>query len=152
MDVETPPLTSFIGPSNIIMMAESHAVHRVDLESRASEYNSSAYARFSAGATISPQELNAARSECSRLTAAMERAMDGLDILLLPTSLGRPGRLDDPPRRVFTRPFSVTGQPALAVPARRAGRRIPLSLQIVGRRFDDRTVLAAGHAIESLFG
>ena len=48
----------------------------------------------------------------------------------------------------FTYPFNLTGQPALSVPLGLTGNGLPMGLQIVGARFDDARVLAAGHAFE----
>jgi aspartyl-tRNA(Asn)/glutamyl-tRNA(Gln) amidotransferase subunit A len=48
----------------------------------------------------------------------------------------------------FTYPFNMTGQPACSVPAGFTADRLPVGLQIVGRRFDDVTVLRAAHAFE----
>jgi aspartyl-tRNA(Asn)/glutamyl-tRNA(Gln) amidotransferase subunit A len=48
----------------------------------------------------------------------------------------------------FTYPFNVTGQPACSVPAGFTKARLPVGLQIVGRRFDDATVLRAAAAFE----
>ena len=48
----------------------------------------------------------------------------------------------------FTYPFNLTGQPALSVPLGIASNGLPMGLQIVGARFDDARVLAAGHAFE----
>jgi aspartyl-tRNA(Asn)/glutamyl-tRNA(Gln) amidotransferase subunit A len=44
----------------------------------------------------------------------------------------------------FSYPFNMTGQPALSVPCGFASNGLPIGLQIVGARFDDRTVLRAG--------
>ena len=49
----------------------------------------------------------------------------------------------------FTYPFNLTGQPAASVPAGFTSEGLPVGLQIVGRRFADRTVLAASHAFEA---
>ncbi|WP_049935232.1 amidase [Haloplanus natans] len=46
-----------------------------------------------------------------------------------------------------TAPFDVTGHPALSVPAGTADG-LPVGLMLVGERFDDATVLRAGHAFE----
>jgi aspartyl-tRNA(Asn)/glutamyl-tRNA(Gln) amidotransferase subunit A len=43
---------------------------------------------------------------------------------------------------------NVTGHPALAVPSGRDGGGLPTSVQAIGRRWDDRRVLAAGATIE----
>ncbi|HTY79423.1 MAG TPA: amidase [Candidatus Bathyarchaeia archaeon] len=48
----------------------------------------------------------------------------------------------------FTYPFNMTGQPACSVPAGFTAEKLPVGLQIVGRRFDDATVLRAAHAFE----
>ena len=49
----------------------------------------------------------------------------------------------------FTYPFNLTGQPALTVPAGRTAAGLPVGLQIVGRRYDEATVLRAGAAFEA---
>jgi len=48
----------------------------------------------------------------------------------------------------FTYPFNVTGQPAASVPCGFTRSGLPIGLQIVGRRFDDATVLRAAAAFE----
>ena len=49
---------------------------------------------------------------------------------------------------VFTYPFNLTGQPAISVPCGFTKAGLPVGLQIVGRRFDDVTVLRAAAAFE----
>ena len=48
----------------------------------------------------------------------------------------------------FTYPFNVTGQPAASVPCGWTDDGLPIGLQIVGRRFEDGTVLRAAAAFE----
>ena len=48
----------------------------------------------------------------------------------------------------FTYPFNMTGQPAASVPCGFTKDGLPIGLQIVGRRFDDATVLRASAAFE----
>jgi aspartyl-tRNA(Asn)/glutamyl-tRNA(Gln) amidotransferase subunit A len=49
----------------------------------------------------------------------------------------------------FAYPFNFTGQPAASVPAGFTPAGLPVGLQIVGRRFDDVTVLRAAAAFEA---
>ncbi len=49
----------------------------------------------------------------------------------------------------FTYPFNLTGQPAATVPCGYSAEGTPVGLQIVGRRFDDQSVLRASAAFES---
>jgi aspartyl-tRNA(Asn)/glutamyl-tRNA(Gln) amidotransferase subunit A len=48
----------------------------------------------------------------------------------------------------FSFPFNLTQQPAASVPCGYASNGLPVGLQIVGRMFDDRGVLAAAYAYE----
>jgi aspartyl-tRNA(Asn)/glutamyl-tRNA(Gln) amidotransferase subunit A len=50
---------------------------------------------------------------------------------------------------VMTPLFNLTGQPAATVPCGFTGDGLPIGLQIVGRRFDEATVLRASAAFES---
>jgi aspartyl-tRNA(Asn)/glutamyl-tRNA(Gln) amidotransferase subunit A len=50
----------------------------------------------------------------------------------------------------YTRPFNMTGQPAISVPAGRLKNGLPIGIQIVGPRFGDALVLAAAAAYERL--
>ncbi|MFP6649787.1 MAG: amidase family protein, partial [Pirellulaceae bacterium] len=50
----------------------------------------------------------------------------------------------------FTYPINLTGQPAASVPAGWTGENLPVGLQVIGRRFDDRTVLRVARVVEQL--
>jgi aspartyl-tRNA(Asn)/glutamyl-tRNA(Gln) amidotransferase subunit A len=47
-----------------------------------------------------------------------------------------------------TGPFDLTGQPSLTIPCGFTASGLPLALQIVGKPFDEATVLQIGHAYE----
>ena len=51
-----------------------------------------------------------------------------------------------------TIPFNVTGHPAMSVPVGLAPNGLPISVQIVGRPFDEAMVFRIGRAIEHLSG
>jgi len=46
--------------------------------------------------------------------------------------------------------FNLTGQPAATVPCGLTSDGLPIGLQIVGRRFDEATVLRASAAFEAI--
>jgi aspartyl-tRNA(Asn)/glutamyl-tRNA(Gln) amidotransferase subunit A len=52
----------------------------------------------------------------------------------------------------FTAPFNVTGQPALAIPTGMTADGLPLSMQIIGKPFDEATVFQAAAAYEDARG
>ncbi|MBI4337162.1 MAG: hypothetical protein HY683_04950 [Chloroflexi bacterium] len=48
----------------------------------------------------------------------------------------------------LTRPCNFTGTPAVSVPCGFDSRGLPIGLQIMGRAWDEATVLKAAHAYE----
>jgi len=49
---------------------------------------------------------------------------------------------------VFTVTANLAGLPAISVPAGLSGEELPLGLQVIGKAFDEETVLRVGRAIE----
>jgi aspartyl-tRNA(Asn)/glutamyl-tRNA(Gln) amidotransferase subunit A len=49
----------------------------------------------------------------------------------------------------FTGPFNFLGWPAATVPVGRSAEGLPLGLQLVGKPWDEATVLRAAYAIET---
>jgi len=83
-------------------------------------------------------------------------AFGKVDALLMPTApsaaFALDEKTDDPVAMylndVFTVPVSLAGLPALVVPAGLDSQGLPLGLQIVGRPFDEETVLKVGGVME----
>jgi aspartyl-tRNA(Asn)/glutamyl-tRNA(Gln) amidotransferase subunit A len=96
----------------------------------------------------------------TELFDAVQDVFDDHDLLVTPTTSALPFGNDDPgPTEVDgteidplsgwfpTWPFNLTGHPAASVPAGFADG-LPVGMQVVGRRFADDDVLAAGAAVE----
>ena len=83
-------------------------------------------------------------------------AFERCDVLLTPATpcaaFGIGAKTADPVSMylndVFTVPVNLAGLPAIAVPAGLSHDGLPLGLQIIGKAFDEATVLRAGRAIE----
>jgi aspartyl-tRNA(Asn)/glutamyl-tRNA(Gln) amidotransferase subunit A len=50
----------------------------------------------------------------------------------------------------FTRPFNLSGHPACSVPCGFTAAGLPIGMQLVGRPFDEATVLRAADAYQRL--
>lgn len=81
--------------------------------------------------------------------------LDGVDVLVTPTTSALPTRSDGETSAesltLFarnTRPFSMPGLPAISVPAGFSVEGLPIGLQIIGRPFDELSVLRVAHAYE----
>ena len=92
----------------------------------------------------------------ARIAADFDAAWQRCDAILTPTApsaafaIGE--KMDDPVAMylndVFTVPASLAGLPAISVPAGLSTDGLPLGLQVIGRAFDEATVLRAGRALE----
>ena len=83
-------------------------------------------------------------------------AFENVDVLLTPTAptaaFGQNEKPSDPVQMylndIFTVPASMAGVPAMSVPVSLDSQGLPLGLQLIGRHFDEETVIAAGAALE----
>jgi aspartyl-tRNA(Asn)/glutamyl-tRNA(Gln) amidotransferase subunit A len=53
---------------------------------------------------------------------------------------------------VFTLPVNLAGLPAISVPCGLDASALPIGLQLIGRPFEEQTVLTAAYAYERLRG
>ncbi|MEL6486672.1 MAG: Asp-tRNA(Asn)/Glu-tRNA(Gln) amidotransferase subunit GatA [Pseudomonadota bacterium] len=89
-----------------------------------------------------------------------EQAWESCDLILAPTTPTASfplGSLNEDPltmylNDVFAVPASLAGLPAMSVPATMTPEGLPLGLQLVGKPFDEQTVLDAGLAIQQRSG
>ena len=86
-------------------------------------------------------------------------AFHDVDVLLTPTTPSAAfavADVDDPVAMymndIFTVPASMAGLPGLSVPAGFSSDGLPLGLQIIGKPFDEASVLRMGQAIEDAAG
>ncbi|HUK11063.1 MAG TPA: Asp-tRNA(Asn)/Glu-tRNA(Gln) amidotransferase subunit GatA [Stellaceae bacterium] len=90
------------------------------------------------------------------IASDFSEAFKTVDVILTPTApsaafpIGE--RSDDPVAMylndVFTVPGNLSGLPGLSVPAGLSAEQTPLGLQVIGRAFDEATVLRVGGVIE----
>ncbi len=158
-DVTLPPYALFAACGRVIMMAEAFAIHEADLRTRLMDYGALTRQRFLLGATLSASDLVQALRVRRELVDATNAMLGRYDALLTASALAVAPRFDavpDPNRidltPMQTIPFNVTGHPAMSVPTGKGGGGLPLSLQVVGRPFDEATVLRIGRALERSTG
>ncbi len=99
-----------------------------------------------------PEGAESARADRQRLHAAFK----DVDVLLTPTApnaafaIGE--NMDDPIAMylndVFTVPVNLAGLPGISIPAGLNADGLPLGLQLIGRAFDEETLLRAAAAVE----
>lgn len=118
-----------------------------------------AFARI--GGLISQRRIDAIRAAEPALAARVQSVFDSVDVVITPGAATGPSRVGQYQRRgavstlasvaarvPFQAMFNVTGQPAAVVPWGLDGNGIPTSIQLVGRPFDEATLLSLSAQIE----
>ena len=152
--VELPRLQEFAAVNRIILQSEAWAVHGQWLRTRPEDYGKLGRQRLLAGAFVTAEDYVQAQRRRRRMIAEVEEVFRGVDLLLTASAMDPPCRIDDEEaiKRTYPRqaraPFNITGHPALAMMAGLSKAGLPLSLQLVGRYWDELTVLKAAAAFE----
>ncbi|MBY0318417.1 MAG: amidase [Reyranella sp.] len=151
--ITLPPLEQFDDVKKTIAISELFTIHSADLRTRPELFGASLRYRIIAGGLVRAEDYIQAMRLRTDLARSLQAVLSTVDVLMLPT--GEPaGKLEPVPHSsLFTRPsltaaFNVGGNPALSVCSGFDARGLPFSLQIVGRLFDEATVLRAGDAYE----
>ena len=152
--VTLPSLNEFSGINRVILCSEAWSIHAPWLRDRPGEYGQLSRRRLLPGAFMTAGDYVGAQRRRLELIAAVEDALREYDVLLCASSMDPSSRMDDPEEtaRTYPRqarsPFNVTGHPALAMMAGLSSGGLPVSVQFVGRYFDDATVLRVAAAYE----
>jgi aspartyl-tRNA(Asn)/glutamyl-tRNA(Gln) amidotransferase subunit A len=151
IDVELPPTLEVMGDAhNIIRICEAASYHEPLLAAKADMYGPSSVRRdVEAGALITAGQYLRAQKMRKVFVKQMLALFSDFDVMMTPETVpaGEQSRARLNPHP----PFNDTGFPGMAVPAgfSTEPRGLPLSIQIVGKPFDEETVYAAGHAYET---
>jgi aspartyl-tRNA(Asn)/glutamyl-tRNA(Gln) amidotransferase subunit A len=96
----------------------------------------------------------------ARIAEDFEQAYKQVDVILTPATPGPAfaigEKMDDPIAMylndVFTVPVNLSGLPGISVPAGLTADGLPLGLQLIGRAFDEETLLRAADVLERAAG
>ena len=149
--------------SMAIVGSEALAYHGEFLRTRASEYDPDVARRLRLSAFIGGAHYVRAQQVRALVRDEVDAVLARRDVLLAPSTpivapaVGeRQAMLGDGPSEVrsalirFTRPFNLSGHPACALPCGFTDGGLPMGMQLVGRPFDEATVLRAADAFQCL--
>jgi aspartyl-tRNA(Asn)/glutamyl-tRNA(Gln) amidotransferase subunit A len=148
-----------------IVLAEAAAYHGATLESMPERYVAGVRTRLEMGRYVTGEDYVRAMRGRDAITSAVDRALNGLDALILPAlaipapSLGE-ATVDvdgsaEPVRGItlrLTQTFNLSGHPAVSIPMGRTPEGLPAGLQMVGHPRATRDLLRAALACEAQIG
>jgi aspartyl-tRNA(Asn)/glutamyl-tRNA(Gln) amidotransferase subunit A len=153
-------LTSVI--ESILITAEPAAYHEDNLRNRGDDYGDDVRALLEAGATFSAVHYIKAQRIRAIIQKEFAEAFRKIDVFALPaaaapaTPIGaetvKLGGMEVNIGMAYLRfacPFNLTGLPAISVPCGLSEGGLPIGLQLVGRAFDEATVLRAAYTFEA---
>ena len=159
-EVELPMLQEYWAAASQVVIAEAAAYHKEHMAQRAQDFGESVRQRIQIGLDMSATDyVSGARVRDEARRTADDVLLNGLDLLAMPSTINTAATIesattDDPTLGLtwLTAPFNVTGQPAISIPCGFTDDNLPVGLQLIGRRFDERTVLRAAHTFEMQAG
>jgi aspartyl-tRNA(Asn)/glutamyl-tRNA(Gln) amidotransferase subunit A len=148
--------------NNPIVRAECAVTHADLLHARPGELQPVVRSRAESGLRVSAVDyVQALRRRPVLAREFIAAAFAEADVLVTPTTaepaptyaVAKSGTVEDVVARMsaftrFTRIFNTVGLPALSLPCGFTSTGLPVGLQIVGRPFDEATVLRVAHAYE----
>ena len=160
-EVSIPSIQHVIASSTAIIAAEAYEIHAQTAQTRSQDYSPDVRTRLLLGACVQASHYLKAQRFRALLRQEMLDVLDRVDALITPTTVLVASKIDEPTVRIddqefvvaahiarATRPFNMTGLPAISVPCGFTPEGLPIGLQIVGRPFEETTVLHVAYAYE----
>jgi aspartyl-tRNA(Asn)/glutamyl-tRNA(Gln) amidotransferase subunit A len=161
IDVELPSPAEAVPALLAILTPEATVYHLPWLRERPDDYSQAVRERLELGAITPAVSYIQGQRLRRRITDDFLAAMDGVDLLAMPTgpTAATPLKGDlvtseeaDPALLAslinYTGPLDLTGFPAVSIPCGFTAGGLPVGLQLVGLPFAEDQVLAAAHAYE----
>ena len=143
-DRELPDdFNNLIDAHPIVMNHESARALGWELENARDQISEGLLERLTFGLSRTAEQIANAYAVFERTQRAFPDAMDGLDVLITPSAPGEaPNGLEWTGDPAFNSIWTSLHVPCVTVPAGLGPNGMPLGIQIVGRRGDDKAVLA----------
>jgi aspartyl-tRNA(Asn)/glutamyl-tRNA(Gln) amidotransferase subunit A len=166
-EVSIPSIEQAPAMATTIMFAEAAEFHEDWMRTRPQDYGIDVRRTLEAGMLTPAMHYVRAQRARAVVLAETLAALENRIALVAPTAAIPAPRIDvggraltssgEPVNMVtavlrFTAPFNLTGQPALALPIGLSSEGLPLSMQIIGRPFDEVNVFQLAAAYEEARG
>lgn len=146
---------------SIIMSAEGASTHLNLLRQRSKDLDPEVRARLETGAMTPAIHYIKAQRARAAFNEQVLQVLEQVDVLLTPTTSIAAPKIEDSTVLIngksepamlllskMTRPFNLCGLPTISLPCGFTSEGLPIGLQLVGRPFDEMTILKLAYAFE----
>lgn len=152
VEVDIPSIKQVQSAAMNIMMGEMLAVHKSWLDTCPDDYGSDVRMFLNNAKQLQLLDYLQAQRNCQTFVDDFLNALSEVDILLTPaTPLTAPtaDNYEDALRLTnFTVQTNLTGMPSLSMPCGFSSSGMPVNMQLIGRPFDEATLLGIGYVYE----
>src|SRR5215213_395911 len=147
--IDLPELEPLRLLNSAILAIEASAYHLPNLRTRLGDYGEFPRQRLLAAFAYDSRAFMRAQQARAALRRSCDAIFERIDLLSTPAQpdvaplLGSLGSL------MFTEPFNILGWPAISVPSGTSADGLPFGLQLVGKPWDEATVLRAARVVEA---
>jgi aspartyl-tRNA(Asn)/glutamyl-tRNA(Gln) amidotransferase subunit A len=153
-EVQLSPLQDWIACGSLISIVERAAAYEEWARTRLPDFGERMRSRLMLSAFVSGVDYLQAVRRRRELRAELQAAMTGLDVVLTAVLPGEAPKIDDVPKwdlfqqPSFMMPFNVAGYPAMSICSGFGAGELPVAIQLVGKPFQEATVLRVADAFE----
>ena len=157
-EIDLDPIVDYASTNRVILLSEAYAIHEKWLQERPGDYGDLARERLMPGAFFRAIDYVNAMRQREVLRRKVNACMASVDVAITASSMEPACPIEDADLcgKLYSRqaraPFNITGSPAIAVPTGFASTGLPLSMQIIGKPFDEKTVYRVARAYEKETG
>lgn len=155
-EVTLPHAEDAFKAGTLTILCEGATYHADHLVSRPEAFSPQCRADFELGRLYKATDYIQAQRLRRHLMNEVAKVMAPIDALVMPTSpiTATPAEGNPPDHPVYrvrnTIPFNFLGLPCISIPCGFSGEGLPIGLQIIGKAFDEATVLQIAHAYEQV--
>jgi Asp-tRNA(Asn)/Glu-tRNA(Gln) amidotransferase A subunit family amidase len=148
VEINLPILRTMWALGGALLAQEALAYHLPNLRTRLHDFGEFMRLRILAAFAYPPGAFVRGQQLRGVLRQQANTIFEQVDLLSTPSMPAGAPPLGAISPTFFTMPFNLLGWPALTVPCGADAQGLPLGLQLVGRSWDEATVLRAGLALE----